>query len=135
MENITLGTLASNIIWLGAFIGGCLLLLRYAKLILKKVITEPITKQMLKNKQELDERITNLQTDLNKKINTLGADQCKNYLVRFLADVENGAKLSEVEIERAYDAYEKYTNLYHGNSYIHSRWNKVMGDRKEVYYE
>ncbi len=130
MENITLGTIASNIIWLGAFIGGCLLLLKYAKSIFKKVITEPITNQMLENKRELDKKITDLQTDLNQKINVLGADQCKNYIVRYLADVENGENLSEVETERAYDAYEKYTNLYHGNSYIHSRWNKVMKNRK-----
>ena len=130
MENITLGTLASNIIWLGAFIGGCLLLLKYAKTIFTKA-TEPITKQMLENKKELDEKITNLQTDINQKLNVLGSDQCKNYIVRFLADVENGANLSEVETERAYDAYEKYTNLYHGNSYIHSRWNKVMGGKRK----
>ena len=131
MENITLGTLASNIIWLGAFIGGCLVILKYAKTIFMKVITEPITKQMIENKKELDKKITDLQIDLNKKINTLGEDQCKNYIVRYLSDVENGEILSEVETERAYDAYEKYTNLYHGNSYIHSRWNKVMKGNKK----
>ena len=130
MENWTLGNIASNILWLGAFIGGCLLLLKYAKSIFVKFITEPITEQMLKNKQELNEKINDLQTDLNDKINVLGEDQCKNYLVRFLADVENGEILSEVETERAYDAYEKYTNVYHGNSYIHDRWNKVMKNRK-----
>ena len=130
MENLTLGNIASNILWLGAFIGGCLLLLKYAKSIFVKFITEPITEQMLKNKQELNEKINDLQTDLNDKINVLGEDQCKNYLVRFLADVENGEIISEVETERAYDAYEKYTNVYHGNSYIHDRWNKVMKNRK-----
>lgn len=126
MENITLGTFASNVIWLGAFIGGCLLLLKYAKSLFVKFITEPITKQMMSNKKEIDEKIDELKEDLNKKINLLGEDQCKNYLVRYLADVEDGEKVSEVETERAYDAYEKYTNTYHGNSYIHSRWNKVM---------
>ena len=119
MESITLGTLASNIIWLGAFIGGCLLLFKYAKSIFVKLITIPITEQMLENKKEL-----------NKKINNLGEDQCKNYLARYLTDVEDGEKLSEIETQRAYDAYEKYTNIYHGNSYIHSRWNKVMKNRK-----
>ena len=126
MENITLGTLASSILWLGAFIGGCLVLLKYAKSIFTKVITNPITSQMAKNKEQIDNKIDELKDDLNRKINLLGEDQCKNYLVRYLADVEDGEKVSEVETERAYDAYDKYTNTYHGNSYIHSRWNKVM---------
>ncbi len=130
MQDITLGTLSLNVLFLGGFIGGCLVLIKYTKSAFAKVITKPITDLLQNNKKELDEKITNLQSDLNNKINTLGADQCKNYIVRFLSDVENGEKLSEVEIERAYDAYEKYTNLYHGNSYIHSRWNKVMGNKK-----
>ncbi len=130
MESITLGTFASNILWLGAFISGCLVLIKYIKSIFVKFITEPITKQMLENKKELNKKMEELQTDINKKINTLGEDQCKNYLVRYLADVEEGEKVSELETERAYDAYEKYTNTYHGNSYIHSRWNKVMKVRK-----
>ncbi len=130
MESITLGTLASNIIWLGAFIGGCLLLFKYAKSIFVKLITIPITEQMLENKKELNKKIDELKEELNKKINNLGEDQCKNYLARYLTDVEDGEKLSEIETQRAYDAYEKYTNIYHGNSYIHSRWNKVMKNRK-----
>ena len=130
MESITLGTFASNILWLGAFISGCLVLIKYIKSIFVKFITEPITKKMLENKKELNKKMEELQTDINKKINTLGEDQCKNYLVRYLADVEEGEKVSELETERAYDAYEKYTNTYHGNSYIHSRWNKVMKVRK-----
>ena len=71
MENITLGTIASSILWLGAFISGCLVLLKYTKSIFKKVITEPITNQMIENKKELDNKISKLQKELNEKINTL----------------------------------------------------------------
>ena len=85
---------------------------------------------MIANKKEIDSKIDKLEKELNKKINSLGEDQCKNYLVRYLADVEDGEKVSELETERAYDAFGKYTNTYHGNSYIHSRWNKVMKVRK-----
>ncbi len=129
MNSITLGTLGSNIAWLGAFIGGIILLLKYLKKVLDKAITEPILNKMNSNKKDLELEIENL----SKKINVVGADQCKNYLVRYLADVEDGEEVSEVETERAHDAYEKYTKLYHGNSYIHNWWDKVMnkGRRKK----
>lgn len=126
MQDLTLGTVASNILWLGAFIGGVILLLKYCKSILNNVITKPILKKMDSNKQALENQIELVKKDLS----VVGEDQCKNYLVRFLADVEDGEKLSEVEIERAYDAYEKYTKIYNGNSYIHDRWIKLM-KRKE----
>lgn len=130
MENITLGTLASSVGFLATFIGSCLLLIKYAKKIFQKAIADPITKQMVTNKKEIDDKIDKLIKDFNNKLNALGEDQCKNYLVRFLADVEEGVNVSDLETERAYDAYDKYTNVYHGNSYIHSRWNKVMKIKK-----
>ncbi len=125
MENITLGDLSSNIVWLVAFIGGILAILTYSKSMLNKVIANPILAKLDKNKKDLESQIRSIKNELT----IVGQDQCKNYLVRFFADVENGEKLSEVEIERAYDAYEKYTKTYKGNSYIHDKWEKLM--RKE----
>lgn len=67
---------------------------------------------------------------LNTTVRQLDINQCKNYLVRFLADVENGEKLDNVEIERAYEVYDHYTKDLKGNSYIHDKWERLMRGRE-----
>lgn len=66
---------------------------------------------------------------VNKKIDRLDLSQARNYLVDFLADIENGEKKDECQIERAYELYDHYTKDLHGNSYIHAKWEKVMKGR------
>ena len=61
-----------------------------------------------------------------KKINELEKNQCKNFLVRFLADVERGQKMDDIEVKRAHDVYDHYTNDLKQNSYIHDKWEKLM---------
>lgn len=63
---------------------------------------------------------------LNNKIEKLDMNQCKNFLVSFLADVEHGKELDEVEVKRAYDVYDHYKIDLHGNSYIKDKWDKLM---------
>lgn len=67
---------------------------------------------------------------INKKIDNLDIGQARNYLVDFLADIENGEEKDECQIERAYELYDHYTKDLGGNSYIHAKWEKVMGERK-----
>ena len=49
---------------------------------------------------ELQKHLKNTLKPLNDSILNLDKSQCKNFLVRFLADVEQGNKLDEVEKER-----------------------------------
>jgi len=63
---------------------------------------------------------------INDNIKSLDVSQCKNFLVRFLADIEQGNELDKVEIERAYEIYDHYTNDLKQNSYIHVRWEQLM---------
>lgn len=63
---------------------------------------------------------------INKSIMDLDEATCKNYLVTFLKGVEKGEKMDEVEVERAYEVYDHYSNVLHKNGYIHSKWNKLM---------
>lgn len=75
-------------------------------------------------------KILNKQLEpLNQTVRQLDVNQCKNYLVRFLADVENHEKLDNVEIERAYEVYDHYTKDLNGNSYIHDKWERLMRGR------
>lgn len=69
---------------------------------------------------------------VNSKIDGLDLAQARNYLVDFLADIENGEKKDECQIERAYELYDHYTKDLGGNSYIHAKWQKVM-ERKDQY--
>lgn len=62
---------------------------------------------------------------IKKKIDDLDKNQCKNFLVEFLSDVENGIKKDEVQILLAHEIYDRYTSLG-GNSYIHSKWERIM---------
>lgn len=61
-----------------------------------------------------------------KKIDNLDESQCKNFLVTFLKGVEKGEKMDEVEIQRAYEVYDHYTEDLKKNSYIHDKWAKLM---------
>lgn len=63
---------------------------------------------------------------IDKKIDKIDENQCRNFLVNFLADIENGIEKDEVQIKRAYEVYEHYTEDLHKNSYIHDKWEKLM---------
>lgn len=70
---------------------------------------------------------------IHNKIDNLDLEQARNYLVDFLADVENGVPKDECQIERAYELYDHYTKDLGGNSYIHAKWEKVMKKRSDSY--
>ena len=81
---------------------------------------------------ELKKQVEKTLKPINDNIKELDVSQCKNYLVRYLKDVEQNNKLDEVEIERAYEIYDHYTNDLKQNSYIHKRWEEleVKNERK-----
>lgn len=66
---------------------------------------------------------------LNSAIKELDINQCKNYLVRFLSDIEHGNQVDEAEVQRAYEAYEHYTKDLKKNGYIHAKWERLMKGR------
>lgn len=109
MENITLGQIATIL----AFIVGLLSSVKYLSTELKKQVNKTLE-------------------PINNSIKDLDVSQCKNFLVRYLKDVEQNNKLDPVEIERAYEIYDHYTNDLKQNSYIHKRWEEleVKNERK-----
>ena len=89
--------------------------------------TQKELKKVLKNELE---PMSNQIKDINTNIKDLDVSQCKNFLVRFLADVEQGNELDKVEIERAYEIYDHYINDLKQNSYIHNRWESLLDKMK-----
>ena len=63
---------------------------------------------------------------INITMTRLDENHCKDFLVGFLAAVERGEEIDEVEIKRAHEVYDHYTNDLHKNSYIHDKWEKLM---------
>lgn len=107
MEHITLGELFYTLKFIVEFVGIVGTVLFGSKKIINKQL-EPI----------------------NKKIIKIDENQCRNFLVDFLADIDNGIKKDDVQIKRAYEVYEHYTNELHKNSYIHDKWEKARKEGK-----
>lgn len=107
MENITLGQIAITLVFFVSLISSVAVLSN----VMKKQI-DKLFKPIRQDVREVDK------------------SQCKNYLVRFLKDKERGVDLSEIEIQRAHEAYEHYTEDLNGNNYIHAWWEKQMGGEK-----
>lgn len=63
---------------------------------------------------------------INKSIEKLDENQCKNFLITFLKAVEKGEEMDEVEIKRAHEVYDHYIDNLRKNSYIHDKWEKLM---------
>lgn len=106
MENITIGQIGTFL----ALIVGILGSMKYLSNEIKKYLEKTLK-------------------PINDSIRELDTSQCKNFLVRFLADVEQGNELDKVEIERAYEIYDHYTNDLKQNSYIHKRWQELMEEK------
>lgn len=62
----------------------------------------------------------------NKKLDELDRTQCQNYLIEFLTDVEKGVEKDSSQWEHAHKTYDHYTKDLNGNSYIHTKWEKVV---------
>ena len=60
------------------------------------------------------------------KIDKLDKNQCMNYLIAYLADLDKGIAKDEAETKRAYEVYDHYVKDLQGNSYIHDKWIRLM---------
>lgn len=78
-----------------------------------------------KFKESLEPIYTKLST-IEHRTDKIDENQCRNFLVDFLSDVESGLEKDEIQIKRAYEVYEHYTKDLHKNSYIHDKWERLM---------
>ena len=73
--------------------------------------------------------IAGVKKAVRKLLEPLAMDNAKNYIVPFLARVERGEPVDNIEIERFHEEY-KYYRDHDGNSYIKSRVEKLMKEGK-----
>lgn len=117
MENITLGQISTFIAFLGAFLGGIIYLITLAN--------KSATKWLKSCLKPIEDKLNKI----DKKTDEIDMSASKNFLVRFLADVEQGNEIDEIEKERFYETYEHYS-LMGGNSYIHDKVEKLKKENK-----
>lgn len=76
-------------------------------------------------KSEFNKQIEQLKKDFRSQLNNIQLENDKTFLTDFLSDLENGVTKSDIQIKRAYEVYEEYTEL-NGNSYVHNRWEELV---------
>lgn len=110
MDGITLGQILEIGAWLlgaGATVTGICKMFNAGL----KVAIKPLSDKM-------DSMTTNMRR--------IELESCKDFLVRFLADVEQGQEIDEVELERFHEVYSRYTSPeLGGNSYIHDKVERL----------
>ena len=106
MEQISLGDIASWAAFIVALGGSVAAIINGVKKVMEKLL-EPIKSQ----------------------IKAVDMENCKNYLVTFLAAVERGQEHDEIELERFHEQLGHYQQIG-GNSYIKSKVEKLKKEGK-----
>ena len=65
-------------------------------------------------------------TDIDTRLVKVDKEACKNFLVRCLADVENGNTMTETETERFWEQYDHYIKDLKQNTYIEAKVQKLQ---------
>lgn len=128
MERITIGQIFSIFAVLAGAIGSIGIVIG-AIIKLWKWVNKKEMNPILEEINKLSSKMDNNYKNLNEKIDQLEISQCKDAIIDFISDIKSGKNVSAKE-ERAYEAYDKYTNVYHQNSYIHKLWEENIEDNK-----
>lgn len=108
MENITLGQLSAALLFIVAIIAAAQSLKKSIKSWLNAILKERF------------DIIDKSQAEIIKRLDTVDLENCKNYLVTFLSEVNRGEPKDETEIQRFWEEYEHYIDKG-GNSYIRNK--------------
>ena len=121
MMNLTVGEFIGII---AGGIAGLVALIKGIEYLLGK-IGRAATKWLEKGLEPVNKKLDNI----DKKVVSNQLENDKTILVRFLADIKTGEKLTEIETERLHETYARYTDNG-GNSYIHTEWERLKKEGK-----
>lgn len=124
LETITLSQIAAALAFLAALIGSAAVILKA----IKKSIVAAVSGEIQRLDDKIDEQGKKLD-GIRAQIDTVDIAATKNFLVRFLADVEHGNPVDEVERLRFHEQYEHYQRIG-GNSYIKDKVEKLKAAGK-----
>lgn len=117
IEGVTVGQIMAVLGFVVA-LGG--IVTYFAKVIanLKKYLTKIIVTELEPIKEQL--------SSLDRKVEKVDMEHCKNYLVRFLSDVEKGEPIDEIQLQRFWEEFTHYDNNG-GNGYVHQKVERLKG--------
>ncbi len=124
MEQITLGELGLAITFIVGLFSG----ISYLKNNLKGWVSSAVKDQI----EQVQKDLNGLQKDmsgLRQQIDIVDLENCKNYLVMYLASVERGESKDAIEEERFYEELEHYYKIG-GNSYIKTKVEQLKAAGK-----
>lgn len=114
VQNLTLGEIAIAL----AFIVGLYGSIKHIKKVIKEAI-ENVVSTSLKTALDAEFKTTNKKLDdVQASVKKLDVYTTKNFLVRYLADIERGEVIFESEKQRFWEEYDHYTDELKENSYI-----------------
>ena len=114
MDQITIGQAAGALALIVAIIAGVNSLKKSVKSWLDSALKEQF------------QAIETTQKDILKRLDSVDIENCKNYLVTFLAEAQRGEMKDETELQRFWEEYEHYQKLG-GNSYIRNKVEELKG--------
>lgn len=118
IDKITISDIQTGLFALVSIITSIITLYKLFQNSLKKMVVDPF-----------NQRIDEMKENNNNRFKDLQLQTDKNYLVRFLADVEEGEKVDETELEHFYYTYDSY-HKNGGNSYIDHKVEKLKKEGK-----
>lgn len=121
MENITLGQIFNFIITFGAVLSAGTIIYKIAFKSGKRILDNKLA--------PFNERIDEIVKNHDKRFTEMQLQIDKNYLVRFLADLEDGTPVDETELEHFWFTYDDY-HKHNGNSYIDHKVEKLKKEGK-----
>lgn len=116
MENVTIGQIASIIGTIVAIGGGVAVIAGWISKSLKKYLTIVIKEEI----EPLKETMARIETEVKKT----DKEATKNFLVTFLANVDRGEQIDEIERQRFFEEWEHYT-ANGGNGYLHAKVDRL----------
>lgn len=118
MGEITLGQVSAGIAFIVALLTGV------------ASINSKLKKWMQDSLKENFDGMEKKIDGLRSQINTVDLEQTKSFLVRYLADVEKGHPLDEIEKERFWEQYQHYKDDLDGNTYIRHKVEQLEKEGK-----
>ena len=119
VQNITLEEVSAGILFIVALIGG----VKYLKKELVNFLNNLLDSKFKTTNSKID--------DVASALRTLDIQTTRNFLVRYLADVERGQYVYDTEKEQFWKEYDHYIKELKENSFI-KKWVERLEDEGKL---
>ena len=119
LQNLTLEEVSAGILFIVALYGG----VKYLKKEIKDFLNSLLDSKFQTTNSKID--------DVASALRTLDVQTTRNFLVRYLADVERGQYVYDTEKEQFWKEYDHYINELKENSFI-KKWVERLEEQGKL---